>query len=105
MSARKEMTFPDLPVAPLCAAIVRAAERSYEGDIEAVCKDARLDSRRFRAWMAGEYERVSFRVADRVLTGLQWQWWEVWERGTPAGAWAEAAFLTGDFSELRGVAA
>lgn len=95
----KHKSFPDLPVAPLVAALNAAAERHWNAEV-GVCAEARIDPRILRSWRKGEYDFVTFRVADRVLTGMGWLYWEVWEPGTPAGALAEAAFQTGDFSAV-----
>lgn len=67
-----------VPAAPLAAAVTRFIALSDQ-DTEDVCKRAGIDDRVLRSWRNSEYGNARFDVADRVLVGLDFLWWEVYD--------------------------
>lgn len=94
-----EAAIPSLPAAPLARAledfIAAVAEYGPEGKpiAEPVLQRMGLEARSYYAWRVGERERLQFDQADRALTGMGLQWWDVWP---PADFPTVAEFLDGD---------
>ena len=77
-----------LPVAPLSVKLMRFVELHAEYNehdvrmIEPILKRLGIDSRRYFEWREGRSLRITFRLADRVLTAAGWDWEDVWSRET-----------------------
>jgi hypothetical protein len=65
----------DLPVGPLLAKIEARIEH---GTTRGVCGRLGVNDRKVRDWRAGSRRFVSVEVAERVLDGAGWSWWDVW---------------------------
>lgn len=64
--------------APLAAGIAKVAATAGQA-IEDVCELAGTTARQADRWRGAVYPMARFDVADRVLTGLDFLWWEVYD--------------------------
>ena len=69
-------TFPNPPARQLSEAIERA-KRPHEKLID-VARRAGISDRTRREWVTEARTTVQFNMADRVLTRLGLEWWDVW---------------------------
>lgn len=70
------------PLAEMLLVAVRYAARNGLDDGEsrdAICARAGVGPRQLLAWETGEIGRARFDVADRVLTCMEWLWWDVYD--------------------------
>lgn len=67
--------------APLARALLRevSARADLDNPRADVCRSAGIAPRQLNGWAKGEYRMARFDVADRVLTSLEWLWWEVYD--------------------------
>jgi hypothetical protein len=78
---------PELPSGPLADRVQAVIEaRENGGDPhritvtkEELCGTIGISSRSLERWLGGARTMVQFEVADRVLTALELNWWDVWE--------------------------
>lgn len=68
---------PYLPAAPLLDLLETMAE-ARGCTMKDLAAEFGFSPRRLRGWRNGEYERTRFDVADRILTAVGLQWWDVW---------------------------
>lgn len=77
-----------LPAAPLAAALERIVAKEGAGQVDndpgasarvAVCARAGIHERQLFAWRTGEARQVHIDTADRVLVGLELNWFDVWD--------------------------
>lgn len=68
-----------LPAAPLAETLESIIAREGEYARERICEAAGIAPRNLFGWTSGERKRVQFDVADRVLTRLGLNWWDVWD--------------------------
>jgi hypothetical protein len=75
----------DLPAAPLAAALSAYLSRNapMEHAGKAVTRHVLLSigiqQRSYYAWCVGKRTSVRFVVADRALTAMDLNWWDVWD--------------------------
>lgn len=84
-------TIRRVPAAPLAKAVERLIARTaMEGDDHArvtVCARAEIPPRTLYAWTHGKRQMIQFDVADRVVTRLDLQWWDVWDDDAATQVW------------------
>jgi hypothetical protein len=98
--ADTEGAFPRLPAWPLGEVILEADRQRRRNHYSGCLVDFDAESgglaglalsvpgwsenadRSVRAWAVGEREEVNFDVVDRVLTALEWCWWDVYNPQT-----------------------
>lgn len=74
-------SFPDLPSVPLWQAITQMVEREGldGGTKEMICERAGIPERRLLSWgPGGEQQSVRFDTADKVISRLDLEWWNVY---------------------------
>jgi len=83
-------TFPDLPLAPLAAAVSRVLARTQvaypppaHGALEETAARLGVTAKTIREWVEGKRQVVRFDVADKVLAMSGWNWWDIWVEPEP----------------------
>jgi hypothetical protein len=76
--------FPNPPAIQLANAIDAALARSPQHTRQewTLQRWVGITDRTLREWRAGDRHTAKFNVADRVLCGLNLNWWEVWNEQT-----------------------
>jgi hypothetical protein len=76
--------FPNPPAIQLANAIDAALARNPQHTRQewTLQRWVGITDRTLREWRAGDRHTAKFNVADRVLCGLNLNWWEVWNEQT-----------------------
>lgn len=73
------LVLPSAPFARAIRKVVRAKAQKMGLSEDAMCKNLGIPIRQLRGWENGEYETISWLVADRILIQTPLHWWDVWE--------------------------